>query len=127
MGTDDILPQALLTTYFIEAQGYTAEHNILHQENQSSMRLLMNLPLSSLKRTKHIKAKFFLTKDKIEDGDVELEYCPTELMWIDMHTKLKQGTPFRLNRIMLTGVLLSLPKEKPVKKQKKWVNKLARS
>ena len=70
---------------------------MLHQDNQSSMRLLINGPLSSSKRTKHIKAKFFLAKDKIEDGDVELEYCPTEAMWIDMHTKPKQGTPFRLN------------------------------
>ena len=77
VGTDDILPQALWTKYFIEAQGYTVEHNILHQDNQSSMQLLINGPLSSSKRTKHIKAKFFLTKDKFEDGDVELEYCLT--------------------------------------------------
>ena len=104
MGTDNILPQGLWTEYFIEVQGCTVEHNILHQDNQSSMRLLINGPLSSLKRTKHIKAKFFLTEDKIEDGDVELDYYPTELMWIDMHIKPKQGTPFRLNQSMLMNV-----------------------
>ena len=90
--------------HFIEVQGCTVEHNILHQDNQSSMRLLSNGPLTSSKQTKHIKAKFFLTKDKIKDGDVELEYCPTELMWIDVHTKPKQGTPFRLNRSMLMNI-----------------------
>ena len=34
LGTDDILPQALWTKYSFEAQGYTVEHNILHQDNQ---------------------------------------------------------------------------------------------
>ena len=81
-----------MTKYFIEAQGYIVEHNILHQDNQSCMWLLINGPLSSSKRMKHIKANFFLTRDKIDDGDVELEYCPTKLMWIGMHTKPKQGT-----------------------------------
>ena len=33
-----------------------------------------------------------------------MEYCPTELMRIDMHTKSKQGTPFRLNRSMLIDI-----------------------
>ena len=92
VGTDSILSQALWTRYFIEVQGYTVEHNILQKDNQSYMQVLSNGPLSSLKRTKDIKAIFFLTKDKIDDGDVELEYCPTKLMWIDMNTKPKQGT-----------------------------------
>ena len=70
------------------------------------MRLLINGPLSSSKQTKHIKAKFFLTKDKLEDGDVKLEYFPTELMWIDMYTKPKQGTPFWLNWSMSMNILV---------------------
>ena len=44
VGTDDILPQALWTKYFIEVQGYTVEHNILHQDNQSGMQLFSNGP-----------------------------------------------------------------------------------
>ena len=36
--------------------------------------------------------------------ELELEYCPTELMWIDMHTKPKQGTPFRFNRSRLMNI-----------------------
>ena len=70
------------------------------------MQFLINGPLLSSKRTTHIKAKFFLTKDNIEVGDVELEYCPTKLMWIHMHTKPNQGTPFRLNRSMLMNILV---------------------
>ena len=52
VGTDDILPQTLWTKYFIEAQGYTVEHNILHQDNQSCMRLLINGPHVEIKTDK---------------------------------------------------------------------------
>ena len=89
MGTDDILLQALLKKYSIETQEYTVEHNILHQDNQLCMQLLIEGPLLSSKRTKHIKAKYLLTKNKIDGGELELEYCPTELTWIYMHTKPK--------------------------------------
>ena len=80
------------------------------------MQLLLNGPLLSLKRTKQIKAKFFITKDKFDDGDVELEHFPTELMWIDMHTKLKQGMPFRLNRSMLMNIPVKYDDEYELKK-----------
>ena len=90
MGTDNILLQALWTEYFIKVQGYTVEHNILHQDNQYCMCLLINRPLSSLKRIKHIKGKVFLTKDRIDDWGAEPEYYPIKLMWINIHTKPKQ-------------------------------------
>ena len=54
----------------------------------------MNGPLSSSKRTKHIKAKYYLAKDYSDKGDIKFSYLPTDKMWIDMHTKPKQGTPF---------------------------------
>ena len=68
------------------------------------MRLLINGPLSSSKRTKYIKAKSFLTQDKFDYGDVKLEYCPIKLMWVDMHIKTKQRTPFQLNLSMLMNI-----------------------
>ena len=56
--------------YFIEAQGYTVEHNILLQDNKSTILLAKNGALSQGKKTKHINVKFFLVKDKIEKGDI---------------------------------------------------------
>ena len=38
-GFDDALPQILWERYFIEAQGYTVEHNILLQDNKSTILL----------------------------------------------------------------------------------------
>jgi hypothetical protein len=47
------------------------------------------------KRTKHIKAKFFLIKDYYESGETDLGYCPTDIMWADVKTKPLQGQKFR--------------------------------
>ena len=55
----DYLPTVLWGKYFVEAQGYTIEHNIIHQDNESTLRLLINGKKSSTPRTKHIKAHFF--------------------------------------------------------------------
>ncbi len=51
--------------------------------------------ISSSKRTKHIKAKYFLVKDYYESGEIDLRYCPTDIMWADVLTKLLQGQKFR--------------------------------
>ena len=32
-------------------------------------------------------------KDTIEEGGVELECCPTELIWVNVNTKTKAGNP----------------------------------
>ena len=57
VGADDLLPTVLWTKYFIEAQGYNVEHNIIHQDNESTLRMLINGKKSCTPRSKHIKAK----------------------------------------------------------------------
>ncbi len=42
--------------------------------------------------------------DKIADGDLEVLYCPTEIMWANVLTKPKQGGPFCLDRSHLMNV-----------------------
>ena len=59
VGVDDILPTILWPRYFIEAQGYDIEHNIIHQDNKSTLRMLINVKQSCTARSKHIKAIFF--------------------------------------------------------------------
>ena len=98
VGVDDVLAKILWGKYFIENQGYTVEHNIMLQDNKSTILLAKNGTFSSGKKTKHIKHKFFLIKNKIEQGDIEVEYCPTDQMWSDIMTKAKQGKPFYVMR-----------------------------
>jgi hypothetical protein len=58
----------------------------------------------SSKRTKHIKARYFFIKDKIEEGKVEIRYCPTKKMWSNVLNKPKQGSPFRKDRAVPMGI-----------------------
>ena len=37
VGADDVATQILWTKHFMEAQGYTIEDNILHQDNKSTI------------------------------------------------------------------------------------------
>ena len=104
VGTHDGLPQVLWCRHFVEAQGYTIEHNILHQDNQSTILMLRNGRASSTKRTKHIHARYFFIKDKIDKEEVEIQYCPTEQMWADVNTKPLQGKPYRVMRSHLMNV-----------------------
>ena len=51
--------------------------------------------MSSGKKTKHIKVKFFFIKDRIEDEEMKVIDCPTERMWVDVMTKPLQGMVFK--------------------------------
>ena len=61
--------------------------------------------MSSSKKTKHIRHRFFLIKDRVESGDVEIAYEPTGSMWSNILTKPKQGSVFRKFR----GNLMNVP------------------
>jgi hypothetical protein len=98
VGIDDALPHILWCRYFIESQGYTVEQNILFQDNKSTILLATNGRWSSSKRTKHIKSRYFFVKDKIDQGELEVQHMPTDKMWCDMLTKPKQGRGFRVDR-----------------------------
>ena len=94
VGADDGMSLILWSKYFIEAQGCTVETHKLFQDNKSTMLLEQNGRSSSSKRTKHIKSRYFFIQDKITDGDLEVEHCPTERMWANVLNKPKQGKVF---------------------------------
>jgi hypothetical protein len=50
---------------------------------------------------KHIKTKYFLIKDYYNSGEIDLNHCPTDVMWADVLTKLLQGQEFRDMRVFL--------------------------
>ena len=104
VGVDDFLPTILWAQYFMEEQGYEIKRNTIHQDNESTLRLLVNGKRSSTPRTKHIRAKYFLAKDKYDQGDIDFKKCHTSKMWVNMSTKPKQGTPFKVDTSMLMNV-----------------------
>jgi hypothetical protein len=101
MMADMYMPEMLWSLHFIEAQGYAAECVGLYQDNISTQILIKNERMSSGKKTKHIKAKFFFIKDRVDDGEIKVINCPKEEMWADILTKPLQGMAFRTMRAIL--------------------------
>ena len=80
------------------------EHNIVVWENMPTMRLMINGLLSSSSRTKNIKARYYFIKEKVNECEVEIKYCPTDQMWSEVLNKPKKGNPFKKYRSMLMNV-----------------------
>jgi hypothetical protein len=105
VGIDDMMPSILWTRYFLEAQGYRVKDNVIFQDNKSTMLLERNGKLSSSKRTKHIKVRYFFITDRISKGEVRVEWCPTKEMVADFMTKPLQGALFKKFRDLIMGAL----------------------
>ena len=103
----DVMSQILWTMYFMEAQGYPLEDNVDYQDNQSAMLLEKNERGSSSKRTRHINIRYFFVTDRIKEGEMRVEYCPTGDMVADYFTKPLQGSLFRKMRDSIMNVSAS--------------------
>ena len=98
VAADMYMPDMLWMLHFIQEQGYKAECVKLYQDNISAQ-LLMG------KKTKHINAKFFFIKDKMDHGELQIVDCPNGEMWADVLTKPLQGMGFKRMRAELVGAL----------------------
>lgn len=105
VGVSDVMGLVLWTRRFLEAQGYTVRDNIVYQDNQSAMLLENNGRMSSSKRTRHIDIRYFFVTDNIKNGNLQVQYCPTDDMFADFFTKPLQGSKYRRFR----SVILNLP------------------
>ena len=103
VGADDVMPQMLWTLYFLEAQGYKIDDNVLYQDNKSSILLENNGRGSSGKRTRHMNVRYFFIADRVKSKEIRIEYCPTGIMVADYFTKPLQGILFRQLRDMIMG------------------------
>ena len=105
VGVDDMMPSILWTRYFLKAQGYKVNDNIVFQDNKSTMLLERNGKASSSKRTKHINVRYFFITDRISKGEVRVEWCPTAEMVANFMTKPLQGSTFKRFRDLIMGAL----------------------
>ncbi|CAI5474475.1 unnamed protein product [Closterium sp. Yama58-4] len=74
----------------------------LHCDNQSAIKIA-NKP-GFVNRTKHIALRYFFVKDEIDQGKVDLAYCPTTEMAADFLTKRLPRQQFK-HCSDLTGVV----------------------
>ena len=75
-----------------------------HIFSQITMLLAKNGWASSGKRTWHINILFFFVKDRVKSGEIEIEYCPTDLMIVYYLTKPLQGMKFRWFRDQVLNI-----------------------
>jgi hypothetical protein len=94
VGVEDLLGYILWACYFMQEQGYDMDPLLLYQDNMIIILLETNGRVSRSKRTKHIKVKYFLIKDKVDWEEITIKHCLNDQMWMDTNIKPKQGTVF---------------------------------
>ena len=103
VGVSDYLPNTIWARMFLGAQGYILVQNVLHQDNQASMKLEINGRKSSGQKTKHMDQRYFWIKDRLELEGITVKYCPTDQMLADFFTKPLQGSRFKHLRDIVMG------------------------
>ena len=53
--------------------------------------------------SRHIDIRYFFTKDRVDKGELDIGYCPTEKMLADFFTKPLQGSLFKVFRAVIMG------------------------
>ena len=78
-----------------------------------------------MNKTKHIKAKLFFIKDKVDIEEVKIVDCPAGVMSTDVLTKVLQGTEFRKMgaQLMNCAIKYKDEEESTTKKRKTLIDK----
>ena len=109
VAVDDMMAQIIWTRNFLLEQGFDLKGNIVYQDNQSAILLEKNGTASSSKRTRHINIRFFFVKDRVDAGELSIEYCPTDKMVADFFTKPLQGEKF----LSFRRIIMNEPPSQP--------------
>jgi hypothetical protein len=99
----DYSSQVIWTREFLHHQGLSMSPALIYQDNKSTIALVeRGRPAAELSR--HINIRYFFIKDRIESGELQLEFKPTLEMVADILTKPLQGEHFRrLRDVLLHG------------------------
>ena len=103
VGVSDYLPNTLYVKMFMEAQGYPITTAVLHQDNESAIKMEQNGKASCGQRSRHIAIRYFFITDHSKRNDIQILHCPTTDMLADFFTKPLQGSLFRKFRLVLLG------------------------
>ena len=103
VGASEYIPYNLWLTLFMSEQGYEIKNNVLYQDNKSTMLMLKNGRNSCTGNSRHINIRYFFVKDRIDKGELRIEYCASSIMLADFFTKPLQGRLFKKFRDVIMG------------------------
>ena len=103
VGASGYAPNSIWADKFLTHQGYPLDENNLQQDNQSSTKMERNGRSSCGQKSRHIDIRYFFLKDRIDSGELDIVYCPTEMMVADFFTKPLQGALFRKLKAVIMG------------------------
>ena len=99
----DFSGELIWTRSFLIGQGLELGPVRTWQDNKSTI-LLAERGKTSSPRTKHIAVRYFFLKDRIQQGELNIQYLPTGEMVADILTKPLQGEHFRRLRALLLNM-----------------------
>ena len=102
VGLSDMCGKAIWHWEFLTAQSLNVPPARVYQDNQSTMAMIERGG-STLDRTRHVAIRYYWVKDRVDAGEVEVVYCPTDDMIADILTKPLVGELF----ITLRNALLN--------------------
>ena len=103
MGLSEYVSYSLWLGYFLDEQGYKLKSNLIHQDNQSVMKMEVNGRTSCTRNPRHVNIKYFFIKDRVNKGEVDITYCLTGQMVTDFFTKPLQGSLFKKFKSIIMG------------------------
>jgi hypothetical protein len=65
---------------------------IIYQDNTSTKEMITNQNIND--KSKHIKIRYYWLKERVREGEVIIQYIPTDQMLADLMTKSVQGKLF---------------------------------
>ena len=94
VGISEYIPYNLWLLHFLDAQGYGIKDNVVYQDNQSTIHMAKNGRDSTTGNSRHINIRYFFVKDRIDKGEMRVDYLPTNVMLADYFTKPLMGKRF---------------------------------
>ena len=98
----DSANQPFHVRHFLIEQGYAPGPITIYQDNISTMHLV-NKGRSTSERMRHISIRYYWIKERVDTGEVRIEYLPSMDMIADALIKPLQGSEFEFERKRLTN------------------------
>jgi hypothetical protein len=94
--------ESLYIMQVIRDSGFKVDRCIIKEDNLSAI-AIVNGGIEVMKKTKHMRIRTLYVKERIDNGEIDIEHCSTKDMIVDILTKPVVGKNFGILRDKLLG------------------------